>query len=132
MIGLVILCWCLVLLFQTNRAIPEQIRVAFHRSHFRIIKSSWSSVIAVTSRSSFTILALACVSSVGVVTIFNNNNNNNNNNKSFICTGDIYQHYTTLFLTRCPTNKIYNYISKTLKTDKKRLQKTVYLRTTKN
>ena len=39
-----------------------------------------------------------------------NNNNNNNNNKSFIYTGDIYQHYTTLVLIRCPVNKIYDNI----------------------
>ena len=57
-IGPVILCWCLVLLFQTNRATHEQIRMACHRSRFRIIRSSWSSVIA--------ILASACVSSVGL------------------------------------------------------------------
>ena len=61
-----------------------------------------------------------------------NNNNNNNNNKSFIYTGDIYQHYTMLVLTRCPVNKIYNniilnYISKTLKTAKVRLLKTANL-----
>ena len=30
--------------------------------------------------------------------------NSNNNNTSFIYTGDIYQHYTTLVLTRCPVN----------------------------
>ena len=42
-IGPVILGWCLVLLFQTNRATHEQIRMAFHRSHFRIIRYSWSS-----------------------------------------------------------------------------------------
>ena len=50
-----------------------------------------------------------------------NNNNNNNNNKSFIYTGDIYQHYTMLVFTKCPVNKIYNnvvlnFFSKTLKT----------------
>ena len=54
-------CWC---------ATHEQIRMAFHRFHFRMIRSSWSSVIAVTPRSSFMILASASVSSVGVVTIF--------------------------------------------------------------
>ena len=30
-----------------------------------------------------------------------------NNNKSFIYTGDIYQHYKMLFFTRFPVNKIY-------------------------
>ena len=54
--------------------------------------------------------------------------NNNNNNKIFIYTGDIYQYYTTLVLTRFQVNKIYNnnilnYISKTLKTPKIRLPK---------
>ena len=56
------------------------------------------------------------------------NNNNNNSNKIFIYTGDIYQYYTTLVLTRFQVNKIYNniilnYISKTLKTPKIRLPK---------
>ena len=58
----------------------------------------------------------------------NNNNNNNNSSKIFIYTGDIYQYYTTLVLTRFQVNKIYNniilnYISKTLKTPKIRLPK---------
>ena len=76
---------------------------------------------------------------------FNNNNNNNNNNSNnnntnnnlSYYTGDIYQHYTMLILTRCSVNKIYNniilnYISKMLKTAKIRLLKTLNLRTTKN
>ena len=59
-----------------------------------------------------------------------------NNNKTSIYTGDIYQHYTTLLFTRCPVNKIYNntilnYISKTPKTAKIRILKTVNLRTSK-
>ena len=55
----------------------------------------------------------------------------------FILSGDIYQHYTTLVLTRCLVNKIYNKInlnciSKTPKIAKIRLLKTVNLRTSKN
>ena len=69
-IGPVIVCKCIVLVCKTNRATHEQIRMAFPRSHFRIISSSWSSAIADTLRSSFTMLASACVSSVDVVTIF--------------------------------------------------------------
>ena len=72
---------------------------------------------------------------IGKVLVANNSNNkcNNYNNKSFIYTGDIYQHYTTLVLTKCPVNKIYNniilnFISKALESAKIRLLKTVNLR----
>ena len=68
-IGPVILCWCLALQFLVNRATQEQIWIAFHRSYLRITRSRSSSVFTVTPRTSLVILALACDSLVGMVTI---------------------------------------------------------------
>ena len=68
-IGPVILCWRLALQFLVNRTTHEQIRMAFHKSYLCITRSRSSSVFTVTPRNPLMILASACDSLVGVVTI---------------------------------------------------------------